>query len=907
MVKYLEDFSPLKLVQIFDDYVNRKPLKPQSLAYSHKAKRFFALEKNEIIAIDSQQERDPKRSTKKISPALIDKSLIVYDDYNQRLLLLTPKQQLIAIATNPDGSLNTDERSSFDLSKLVREALDITIDQATGRIFVLQKKSISSILPDAQGSLTKAEIVQVALPPEINYAKRIAFDPATRNLQVLSFPKEQQLYELDQTGQLIAIRDVSEFGFQDPNKLVFAPTSDATDASKRQNLFVADTTGAGITELSLAVVATPPPSPTRAILVRTTETSQYFPASPDPSGITYLPGSNTLLIVDGEVEEMPPIFAGSNLFEVNLNGTLVRSGSTLSYTNEPTGVSFNPDTGHIFVSDDDDHQIFEIAPGTDGKFGTADDVIFSQIDTHIVDTDPNDGDIEGDDAEDVIYVNDVSRGIKALFIGGGVDGEIYRINPGVDGNIGTADDVVSSFDTASMGLNDVEGVAYNQDNGHLYALSGDPNGLLFEMTADGTFVQTIDISAANPLNPAGLVFAPSSQNPGAMNLYVVARGVDNDTNPNENDGKLYEFILTNNIEPTVDAGVSQIVQVNPAVLDGTISDDGLPNPPGTITSSWSKLSGPGNVTFGNANAVDTTATFDQAGTYLLRLTASDGELTSQDEVAVSYNSTFYVSSADAGTVSGMPSYGDEDILAYNANTGTWSMVFDGSDVGLGASGVDIDAFLIDRNATGNVTSIMFSVEYTTSPPFTLPGGVVIDNADIVKFTPTSVGNNTSGTYQLYFDGSDVGLDASGEDIDAFGILPDGRLLISTSGNASVPGAIVGAVVNGSDEDLLAFSGTTGSNTAGTWIKYFDGSDLALNTTSDEDIDASWVDKNGNIYLSTRRDYYAAGANGTVSGDGNNIFTFIPNSVGENTRGNLLTVWDGTTAGLVGRIDGFGIA
>ena len=37
--------------------------------------------------------------------------------------------------------------------------------------------------------------------------------------------------------------------------------------------------------------------------------------------------------------------------------------------------------------------------------------------------------------------------------------------------------------------------------------------------------------------------------------------------------------------------------------------------------TWSKVSGFGDVVFGNPNAVDTTASFSAAGTYVLRLTA----------------------------------------------------------------------------------------------------------------------------------------------------------------------------------------------------------------------------------------------------------------------------------------------
>src|SRR5262245_16828371 len=74
-----------------------------------------------------------------------------------------------------------------------------------------------------------------------------------------------------------------------------------------------------------------------------------------------------------------------------------------------------------------------------------------------------------------------------------------------------------------------------------------------------------------------------------------------------------------------------------ANLDGTVSDDGLPNPPGAVTTTWSKVSGPGTVTFGNANAVDTTASFSAAGSYVLRLTVSDSALQASDDISITVN------------------------------------------------------------------------------------------------------------------------------------------------------------------------------------------------------------------------------------------------------------------------------
>ena len=90
-----------------------------------------------------------------------------------------------------------------------------------------------------------------------------------------------------------------------------------------------------------------------------------------------------------------------------------------------------------------------------------------------------------------------------------------------------------------------------------------------------------------------------------------------------------------NRAPSVNAGPDQTITLpGVANLDGTVSDDGLPNPPGALTTTWSKMSGPGTVTFGNANAVDTKASFSAAGNYVLRLTASDSALQATDDISV---------------------------------------------------------------------------------------------------------------------------------------------------------------------------------------------------------------------------------------------------------------------------------
>jgi|GEM_PF-2763385 len=108
-----------------------------------------------------------------------------------------------------------------------------------------------------------------------------------------------------------------------------------------------------------------------------------------------------------------------------------------------------------------------------------------------------------------------------------------------------------------------------------------------------------------------------------------------------------------NVAPSVSAGPDRTITLPAtASLDGTVTNDGLPVG-AAVTSTWSKVSGPGTVTFGNTAAVDTTAAFSVTGTFVLRLTASDTLLSASDEVQVVVNAAPAIpagwSSQDLGT------------------------------------------------------------------------------------------------------------------------------------------------------------------------------------------------------------------------------------------------------------------
>ena len=93
-----------------------------------------------------------------------------------------------------------------------------------------------------------------------------------------------------------------------------------------------------------------------------------------------------------------------------------------------------------------------------------------------------------------------------------------------------------------------------------------------------------------------------------------------------------------NLAPVVNAGNNQTITLpGTATLSGTITDDNLPNPPGTLTLQWSQVSGPGTATFANASAASTTVSFSQAGTYVLRLSANDSLLSTTGDITITVN------------------------------------------------------------------------------------------------------------------------------------------------------------------------------------------------------------------------------------------------------------------------------
>lgn len=239
----------------------------------------------------------------------------------------------------------------------------------------------------------------------------------------------------------------------------------------------------------------------------------------------------------------------------------------------------------------------------------------------------------------------------------------------------------------------------------------------------------------------------------------------------------------------------------------------------------------------------------------------------------------YLSADIEGTVGGI-NFGPEDILVYDLNNETWDIFFDGSDVGVTAN---MDAFV--RYGTYLIMSFSERTQ--------LPGIFrFIEPEDLVTFRAATLGQDTSGRFAFYFDGSDVGLDTADENVDAIGFTPNNQFMMSFTGNYEVLDSNSN-VITGTGSDVLIFNPTTWyGNTSGSWALYLAGSDLDL-TEPSESIDGIWISQlDSEIYVSTSGPYAVPG----VSGDDDDIIVCV---LEEGSSCAWTTFFDGVSFGVDG--------
>ena len=276
----------------------------------------------------------------------------------------------------------------------------------------------------------------------------------------------------------------------------------------------------------VALLPSPAWAASTAKLIATHSTAWSRP-SPDPTGITYDSANHRLVISDSEVDEMP-LYKGTNVFFATLKGA--QSSSNIGWTTEPwsfepTGIS-RVSASLTLVSDDDADRVFQVQTGSNGKptgtprsftlrpgNGDAEDVTMATANGHIVTID-------------------------------GVNDSLYDSGPGPDGVFdGVApagDDTRTVIGLSKLGVSDPEGVAYYARRNALLVVDRGSQAV-YELTRSGGLINKISIASASPHRPSGITLAPASDGSGRTDMYIVDRGVDNNTNPKENDGRLYEL------------------------------------------------------------------------------------------------------------------------------------------------------------------------------------------------------------------------------------------------------------------------------------------------------------------------------------------------------------------------------
>ncbi len=246
-----------------------------------------------------------------------------------------------------------------------------------------------------------------------------------------------------------------------------------------------------------------------------------------------------------------------------------------------------------------------------------------------------------------------------------------------------------------------------------------------------------------------IVGRPGWTSGGAMAFVITGAGrrttVSCDADPSGAPLLHVEYTLgpATNKAPVVAAGPDVSVSLPDAtvLLSGAFADDGLPTPPGTVTSLWSVLDGSSAVELATPAALETPATFSAPGAYTLRLSASDGELEAFDDLTV----TVLEAGSDAETVEVRVAASSDD--AEEAAAG--SVYLDSSDLELvydsyngpgdQVLGLRFPGLDVPHGAVITAAWIDFTVDEASSEPTTLTlRGQDADHAPTFSASPMNV-------------------------------------------------------------------------------------------------------------------------------------------------------------------------
>ena len=738
--------------------------RPVGFAFSARAQAFVVLEANDaaqatepqlrMVLMDLSEEPLCSRSIPftvtgrlDVVVAEADESVWIQDALGKRWLRTS-----VNCREQVDAASGVSDAPEFGELKAPAGAL--AFDKQNGDLFSLDggSREIHRILADGGRGINTTTMRRMGGSPWLRLQHlgqiapgMLAIHPQSGHFFVLSLA-ENKLFELNRTGTLVSERDLSPAELVNPVGVAFAPSGDSTDDPANIDLYIADsgrsaTKGARqgpgkIVELTLTAPVLAPLMESLAVinepgnLVNTIHTSQFSPPSPDPAGVEYVPATDTLWIADSEVDEMT-IFKGVNVFEATRAGSLTRTHNTMAFTKEPTGIAYDTVSGHFFISSDSGDKFYEVDVGLDGFMGTPDDIVrtFSASGYGC-------GDPEG------IAFDSTNR---VVYLGCGVDAEVVVIRPGLNGQFDgpSSDDVVTHFDTKILGVEDTEGIGFNPDTGTLFLASRKDKTRVFEVSTSGTLLRTIDITAANAVSPAGVGYGPGSAGAGSKSLYIADRGIDNNQDSKENDGKVYEFLLVApNPLPTVSSFTPGSGIVNTGV---TIQGNNLT---GTTAVMFNGTSAAFTV---NSNSQITTSVPSGATTGKISVTNANGTGQSATDFAVVVAPNIGSFNPTSGAV------GTSVVISGSGFTGVTQVKFNGTAATFVVnSDTSIQATVPAAATTGPIQVTNGAGSATSASNF-----AVLNVPAITSFTPTSgpagtevtlSGTNFNGTTAVSFNG-----------------------------------------------------------------------------------------------------------------------------------------------------------
>lgn len=187
----------------------------------------------------------------------------------------------------------------------------------------------------------------------------------------------------------------------------------------------------------------------------------------------------------------------------------------------------------------------------------------------------------------------------------------------------------------------------------------------------------------------------------------------------------------------------------PFNLSATVLDDGIP---GLATLNWSKLTGPGTLTFGDATAAATTGTASAGGSYGLKFTAFDGDITTWAGVSATITG---VAGYDAWVASKGLTGPDALETATPAHDGVTNLIkyalgLEPLQVANPATlvlvQIDNGTHNLTLSFTGNATDVTYQVQATsdltgawtpifTSSPGVAPGSQVVQDIQPITTSP----------------------------------------------------------------------------------------------------------------------------------------------------------------------------